>query len=110
MINTVSFLLTPLNKFFDVMKGIFIFEQMEIVLSVEGEEFCQGNSLLCNLVVKNRGDGPRSISDLQINLCHSKLGKGKKKGEESLFIISSAPPIASVEIAPGENGKNEPHL
>lgn len=86
------------------MKGAFIHNQLEFRLEVAGADYCQGDSLSCNLSVKNHAAAAQAIPGVRLDLADTNLKKLKDKKEDALKVISSAALTFPPEIGPQGQG------
>jgi len=71
------------------MKGIFIYKQIEFRLEVAGDEFFQGDSLVCTFIVKNHSNQGQDLGKLRLDLAKANLSKLKQKSPDALDILES---------------------
>lgn len=84
------------------MKGMFFQQPLEFRLEVDGDEWRQGDQIICKLSVKNRGTSSVSINELFLHLASGSLKKVKQKADDAFEILTSANFSPPSEIGPNE--------
>lgn len=75
---------------------------MEFRLEVEGSEWRQGDTLNCELTVKNRGGGAAQLQSGFIRLCCGQSKKVKEKSADAFQTVAESPRGERATLAPGE--------
>ena len=79
------------------MRGVFFKQALEFRIEVTGDEWHQGDKVLCTLSVKNRGSSPQPLSGLYLHLALGNIKKVREKADDAFQVVSSAqltPPAA----------------
>jgi len=83
------------------MKGIIIQHPLEIRVAVEGDAFCQGDSLCCALAIKNHSNQPQTIATPRLELVLGNIKKVKQRSTDA-FSEPRIAPLSPLTIAPSE--------
>ena len=80
------------------MRGIFFQQPLEYRLEVEGDEWLQGDEVICKLTLKNRGSTKVTVQQAFLHLALAPLKKVKEKSADAFEILASAEIPESIEI------------
>ena len=61
------------------MRGMFFQQPLEFRLEVEGDQWCQGDAVVCKLSIKNRGQSAKELNPLFLHLACGTLKRLSKK-------------------------------
>ena len=84
------------------MRGVFVKAPLEFKLEVQGDEWRQGESLNCNLCVKNRGDASCILRDFFLHLAKGDIKRVREKSSNAFEIIASAGTSPITQLQPAE--------
>ena len=84
------------------MKGVFFKQPLEFKLEVQGDEWFQGQALVCTLSIKNRGSSSEKVADPFLCLAHGSIKQIKEKKAEAFAVDSAARLAAVANLAPGQ--------
>ena len=84
------------------MRGVFLQQQLEFRLNVDGDSFKQGDTLPCTLTIHNHTDTAQDISNLKLALAHGDIKKVRSKVADAFSILEEAKLGADNEITAGE--------
>lgn len=84
------------------MRGVFLQQQLEFRLSVDGENFKQGDTLPCMLTIHNHTDVIQDIGNLKLCLALGDIKKVRGKLADAFTVLEEATLVAGSEIKAGE--------
>jgi hypothetical protein len=80
---------------------------LELILNVQGEEWRQGEAVHGNVIVKNRGAAPISLSQFSVRLARGKLSKVRQKTAGAFEVLRTAELRLPPEITAGGEAQAE---
>ena len=84
------------------MKGVFVYQQLEIRIEAPGDEFSQGETVPCTLTVKNHRPESQEVPALRLDLALADLKKVKARDEDAYTVVATGDCGSTRVLAPQE--------